>query len=171
MFHHGIQYDYSGLEYSIYSKGKLIGKRLLEEDALKLFAKGSAFITYNYGIDGVSIEISKYAQILNDLYAPFGEAPIYLIGGKFFRQSKSVLSAEWQTLQLDGIDGWDKIERGKIRMAVIAAILALGQFQVLGRQILIGDQAKQVADDIQTGVALHIGVDEIPGRVGRAGIE
>lgn len=34
---HGIQYDYSSLEYSIYSKGKLIGKRQLETDAIKLF--------------------------------------------------------------------------------------------------------------------------------------
>ena len=34
---HGIQYDYSSLEYKIYSRNKFIGKRKTEEEALKLF--------------------------------------------------------------------------------------------------------------------------------------
>ncbi|MDK1081504.1 MAG: glycosyltransferase [Anaerolineae bacterium] len=83
------------------------------EGPLKLFAKGTAFITFNYGIDGVSIEISKYAQILNNLFSPSKNSSIHLIGGTFYSQAKSILSAEWIQLQLDGIDGWDKWEGGK----------------------------------------------------------
>ncbi len=83
------------------------------EDALKLFSRGTAFITFSYGIDGVSIEISKYAHILNSIFAPFGTPSIHLIGGKFYPQAESVLKPEWHRFQLDGIDGWDKWEDGK----------------------------------------------------------
>ncbi len=83
------------------------------EDPLELFARGTAFITFSYGIDGVSIEISKYAQILKSLYAPFGNPSIHFIGGKFYPQADSVLSAEWHRKRLSGIDGWDKWAGGK----------------------------------------------------------
>ena len=83
------------------------------ENPLELFAKGTAFLTFSYGIDGVSIEISKYAQILTDLFAPFGKAEIHVIGGKFYPQAKSVLSADWHRHQMKGIDGWDKWDGGK----------------------------------------------------------
>ena len=83
------------------------------ENPLKVFSKGTAFLTFSYGIDGVSIEISKYAQILTNLFAPFGEASIHVVGGKFFPQAKSVLSKNWLRRQMKGIDGWDKWEGGK----------------------------------------------------------
>jgi glycosyltransferase involved in cell wall biosynthesis len=91
-------------------KPALIGRG---EDIQEIFAKGTAFITFSYGIDGVSIEISKYAQILKSLYAPFGNAAIHFIGGKFYSQADSVLSAEWHRKRLSGIDGWDKWDGGK----------------------------------------------------------
>ena len=83
------------------------------ENTLELFAKGTAFLTFSYGIDGVSIEISKYAQILTDLFAPFGKAEIHVIGGKFYPQANSVLSTNWHRHQMKGIDGWDKWDGGK----------------------------------------------------------
>jgi len=85
----------------------------LGENPLKLFANGVGFITFGYGIDGVSIEISKYAHILNNLFAQFGNSSIHMIGGKFYPQAKSVLSPEWNRFEMDGIDGWDKWENGK----------------------------------------------------------
>jgi glycosyltransferase involved in cell wall biosynthesis len=83
------------------------------EDALELFARGIAFLTFSYGIDGVSIEISKYANILNSLYAPFGKPSIHIIGGRFYPQAKSILSSEWHQRKMSGIDGWEKWEGGK----------------------------------------------------------
>jgi len=35
------------------------------DDFLKFFARGTAIITFSYGIDGVSVEASKYAHTLN----------------------------------------------------------------------------------------------------------
>lgn len=81
-------------------------------EPLKYFAKGTAFITFSYGIDGVSIEMSKYAHTLNEIFAA-DSPPIHFIGGNFRRQASSVLSPEWQKLQIDGIDGWNKWDNGK----------------------------------------------------------
>lgn len=83
------------------------------EDAHKFFARGTAFITFSYGIDGVTVELSKYAHAISDLFKPFGNPSIHLIGGNFHPQVSSIFDAEWHQFQLDGIDGWSKWDGGK----------------------------------------------------------
>ena len=83
------------------------------EDPLKFFAKGTAFISFSYGIDGVSIETFKYAHILNDIFTPLVSPSIHFIGGNFQPQVFSMLRNEWHWFQLDGIDGWNKWDDGK----------------------------------------------------------
>ena len=92
-------------------KKPLLAKR--DKGSLRHFARGTAFITFSYGIDGVSMEIAKYAHILNELFAPVGNPSIHFIGGNFGPQVASILSPEWHTLQIDGIDGWQKWDNGK----------------------------------------------------------
>jgi len=82
------------------------------EDSKKYNAKGTAFISFSYGIDGVSVEIFKYARILEDLFAPLKNPSIHFIGGNFQHQVFSKLCDEWRWYQLDGIDGWDKWDGG-----------------------------------------------------------
>ncbi len=70
-----------------------------------------AFITFNYGIDGVSIEISKYARCFEKI---FGEnTEVHLIGGQFFENSNAVLKKRWKKLAIPNFDGWDKWAGGK----------------------------------------------------------
>jgi len=70
-----------------------------------------AFITFNYGIDGVSIEISKYARCFEQI---FGEdTEIHLIGGQFFDNADAVLKKRWKRLTIPNFDGWDKWDGGK----------------------------------------------------------
>ena len=83
------------------------------EDCLSHFARGTAFITFSYGIDGVSIETSKYARTLNDLFAPLRKPSIHFIGESFQPQVSSILGAEWHRFQMAGIDGWNKWDDGK----------------------------------------------------------
>ena len=83
------------------------------EDILEFFARGTAFITFSYGIDGVTIETSKYAHTLNDLFTPIRKPSIHLIGESFQPQVSSILPAEWQRHQIDGINGWNKWDDGK----------------------------------------------------------
>ncbi len=63
---------------------------------LERSAKGTAFLTYDYGVDGVSIEIAKYAKSLEGLYEEIGESSIHLIGGDFFPQADTVLEPDWR---------------------------------------------------------------------------
>jgi len=81
----------------------------------ELPANGIAFITYNYGIDGVSIEISKYARCFEQTFSPSGEdfIPIHLIGGGFLEHSESVIKPRWKRFEIPNFDGWDKWEKGK----------------------------------------------------------
>lgn len=76
-------------------------------------AKGVAFITFDYGIDGVSIEISKYAQALEDRLKGEGETEIHFIGGDFYPQADSVIKPAWHRFRIPGINGWSKWGKGK----------------------------------------------------------
>jgi len=78
---------------------------------LQKVAGGTAFLTFDYGIDGVSIEIAKYAQALENLYGAQGN--IHFIGGDFYPQADAVIKPEWPRFQIAGINGWSKWDGGK----------------------------------------------------------
>ena len=80
---------------------------------LESLRKGIAFVTYDYGIDGVSIEISKYAQSLQDILSNGQKTDIVFIGGDFFPQADSVLKPEWKRFRIEGFNGWAKWDGGK----------------------------------------------------------
>ena len=67
--------------------------------------KGIAFITYDYGIDGVSIEISKYASCFEKiLAAPDAKKPeLHFIGGDFYDKAEAVLKPYWNRFEIKGI--------------------------------------------------------------------
>lgn len=77
--------------------------------------KGIGFITYDFGIDGVSIEIFKYADCLEKILATPGKAPVpmHFIGGEFYAKADVVLKPEWKRFKIDGMDGWNKWYGGK----------------------------------------------------------
>ncbi|MCK5852845.1 hypothetical protein KAH27_07425 [bacterium] len=80
----------------------------------ELISNGVAFVTYNYGIDGVTIEISKYARCLENLSSNSEKyIPIHLIGGGFLEHSESVIKSRWHRLEIPDFDGWDKWDNGK----------------------------------------------------------
>lgn len=87
--------------------------RLSKNEFIKLAASGTAFYTFDYGIDGVSIEIVKYAHALEALYQSQGGSAIHLIGGKFYSQADSIIKPDWSRYQIEGIDGWAKWDQGK----------------------------------------------------------
>lgn len=113
------------------------------EDPLRFFAKGTAFITFSYGIDGVSVETSKYAHALNDLFTPARNPLIHFIGGNFEPQASAILSPEWHKFQIDGIDGWHKWDNGK-------------WFDILFRKKMksYGEASKLLANEIYRQAAL-----------------
>jgi len=84
-----------------------------KNEFIKLAAHGTAFYTFDYGIDGVSMEIVKYAQALEALYRSQRNYAIHLIGGEFHSQADSILKPEWFRYQIEGISGWVKWGQGK----------------------------------------------------------
>jgi glycosyltransferase involved in cell wall biosynthesis len=88
-------------------------QKLDKQNYLNQFAEGTAFITFDFGIDGVSIEISKYAHTLEDIYRPCTENSVHMIAGNFQAEASSILSSNWSRFQIEGINGWDKWEDGR----------------------------------------------------------
>ena len=92
-------------------------------DFRKPFARGLAFITFDYGIDGVSIEISKYAKCLENVLssapapqvrAKTGDSSfIHLIGGDFTEKADAVIAPNWRRFTLPNSNGWDKWDGGR----------------------------------------------------------
>ncbi len=83
------------------------------EKSLESFAPGAAFITFSYGVDGVSIEIIKTARALDNLLAMRGKPSIHLIGESFDTKAVPYLDPAWFRVQIDGINGWDKWGGGR----------------------------------------------------------
>ena len=67
-------------------------------------------MTYDYGIDGVSIEMSKYAMSLQNFVFKDTEPQIHFIGGDFYPQADTVIKPEWKRIELTGSNGWAKWE-------------------------------------------------------------
>ena len=86
-----------------------------KDELLHMIAAGTAFLTFDYGIDGVSIEIAKYALALEYLYSSQTECAIHFIGGDFYPQADSVLKPNWRRHKIAGINGWSKWDGGKWR--------------------------------------------------------
>ena len=80
---------------------------------LQTASQGTAFLTFDFGIDGVSIEIAKYARILEKLFQPYGDAKLHFIAGDFSPQADTILKSYWPRFQIDGINGWSKWDKGK----------------------------------------------------------
>ncbi len=85
-----------------------------EDEFDKLIKKGIAFVTYEYGIDGVSIEVSKYAKSLESIYNKEGfDLPIHFIGGDFKPKADIVLKPRWARHTIQHMNGWSKWHHGQ----------------------------------------------------------
>ena len=91
----------------------------VEKVSLKDFSvnikRGIAFITFDYGIDGVSIEIEKYANCFEKLFENTNEENTHLhfIGGDFYDKADTVLKPYWRRFKINGMNGWSKWDDGK----------------------------------------------------------
>ena len=82
------------------------------EDFLEKIRSGLAFWTFDFGIDGVSIEIAKYAQGLQGILGKKVPAEIHFIAGDFHPQADNVLKQGWKRHRIDRANGWHKWDQG-----------------------------------------------------------
>jgi len=96
-------------------KSRNLPPSLSESEYTAALRKGIAFFTYDYGIDGVSIEMNKYASCFEKILADDkGNIPaMHFIGGEFHDKAEAVLQEHWKRFQIDGINGWSKWDNGK----------------------------------------------------------
>ncbi|MCG8410911.1 MAG: phosphodiester glycosidase family protein [Bacteroidales bacterium] len=82
--------------------------------------KSIAFLTYQYSVDGVSIEVEKYAKIFK---SKFNESIIHYISGKFYPEAGKIVPdfvKRFELASLQAFDDWDlykdfyftKLQRG-----------------------------------------------------------
>ena len=103
--------DISALLTQFSKKGPEIEK-YNRENFLALVRNGLAFWTFDFGIDGVSIEIAKYAQCLQEILGKKQPAKIHFLAGDFHPQADNVLKSDWRRHQIERANGWDKWDQG-----------------------------------------------------------
>jgi glycosyltransferase involved in cell wall biosynthesis len=96
-------------------KDRMVLQKKSKEEFKNEVRKGIAFITYDYGIDGVSIEISKYASCFESILADEdGNIPeLHFVGGDFYDKAEAVLKPYWNRFEIKGTNGWSKWYEGK----------------------------------------------------------
>ncbi len=94
-------------------KWKKDNSRFTQDDYFRILGTGIGIITYDYGIDGVSIEIQKYAESLEGIFAKRQiNLPLHFIGGDFYETADILLKPEWKRFQIEGMNGWKKWDSG-----------------------------------------------------------
>jgi glycosyltransferase involved in cell wall biosynthesis len=146
--------------------------RMGSEELFQLAARGTAFITFDYGIDGVSIEISKYAQALQSLFEILGDAEIHVIGGDFHSQTDSVLQPDWQRYRIEGINGWAKWDDGKWFAALFYEDMPVGSersnelaSEVYRQAVTIAKQIGRYLVDQNISLLIPVNIASNPGNL------
>ncbi len=85
---------------------------------------GIAFLTFDFGIDGVSIEIAKYAECFENLYK---DIPVSVIAGDFHEHADLVLKENWKRHHIPGANGWGKWFGGKTFDKLFSADMPEGE--------------------------------------------
>lgn len=75
-------------------------------DYKQRLARGTAFLTFAYGVDGVSMEVAKYARSLSTVLPG---AKIHFIAGKFADLTENILDPKMPWHSVEGIDGFDEL--------------------------------------------------------------
>jgi len=85
------------------------------DSGIKAMDGALGFLTFDYGIDGVSIEMAKYARSFEKMRSEAGLVPddIHFIGGDFHDKAEAVLLPRWKRFHIPDINGWSKWSEGK----------------------------------------------------------
>jgi glycosyltransferase involved in cell wall biosynthesis len=83
-----------------------------QDEFLEKIRTGLAFWTFDFGIDGVSIEIAKYADCLQEILGRTKQAEIHFIAGDFHPQADNVLKPDWNRHRIERANGWNKWDQG-----------------------------------------------------------
>lgn len=150
-------------------------------------SQSTTFLTFDFGIDGVSIEIAKYARALEALYQPAASAGqgdsdpeafvvehsgLHFIAGDFYPQADSVLGPSWHRFQIEGINGWSKWGEGRWFDALYFEDMPADSqrsselaAEIFRQSTVIARRLGQYLEDIKTGLLIPVNVASNPGNL------
>jgi hypothetical protein len=142
-----------------------------ETPLLELAARGTAFVTFAYDIDGVSMEIAKYGAALEQLFAESGHrAFIHIVGGNFAEKANVVFDPAWKRHIIANIDGWSKWEDGKWfsrlfyeDMPAKSAVSGRLASEMWQRAIDIAEQLEKYVLENKIGILIPVNINSNPG--------
>lgn len=115
-------------------------------DFYELAARGTAFITYEFGIDGVSIETFKYAGAMEKVLKEEGLFPsLHFIGGDFHKNADVVIRPHWRRFRIEGMNGWNKWGDGDLYAALYLRKMPEGSAESTATAYEIWEQARSLA--------------------------
>ncbi len=139
---------------------------------LQTVGQGTAFLTFDFGIDGVSIEVAKYARVLETLFQPYGGAGLHFIAGDFYLQADAILKSHWSRYQIDGINGWSKWDDGKWFDALFFEDMPAGSQRSSELATEVYQQAREIAERLgnylvanQISLLITVNVASNPGNL------
>ena len=135
-------------------------------------AQGIAFATFAFDIDGVSMEIAKYASCFNEISPG---VPIHCIAGTFGTKADVILDPTWHRFQLEGADGWDKWDDGKWFARLFYQDLKPESqesddlaAEVWRQAVALAEQLVAYIDDNHIGLMVTVNTNSNPGNVAYA---
>lgn len=132
-------------------------------------ARGVALVTFAFDIDGVSMEIAKYARCFENLLPG---VPIHCVAGNFGDKVDAVLDPSWGRFELPGADGWDKWDDGEWFSRLFYEDLETGSelsselAREMWRQALVlAEQLVRYIEDHDIGLLFTVNTNSNPGNV------
>ncbi|MEA2023480.1 MAG: hypothetical protein U9N79_04210 [Actinomycetota bacterium] len=138
---------------------------------LATVARGVAFVTFAYDIDGVAMEIAKYGMALVALLREGGYEPrVHCVGGNFAEKADVVLPADCPRILLHTADGWDKWEGGKWFARLFFKDMPEGSAASRKMATKMWSEAVRMAEELATlvandeiGLLIPVNVNSNPG--------
>ena len=132
-------------------------------------ARGIAFCTFAFDIDGVSMEIAKYARCFETISPG---VPVHCIGGTFADKADVVLDPTWRRFRLLGADGWDKWDGGRWFAALFykdlpqdSAISSSLACEIWRQAIELAEQLVVYIEEHDIGVLFPVNTNSNPGNL------
>ncbi len=138
-------------------------------DFRSTIARGVAFVTFAYDIDGVSMEIAKYARCFENLLPG---VPIHCVAGNFGVRVDAVLDRSWHRFELPGADGWDKWGGGEWFSRLFYEDLPAGgelsselAHEMWRQALVLAEQFVHYIEEHEIGLLFAVNTNSNPGNV------
>jgi glycosyltransferase involved in cell wall biosynthesis len=134
-------------------------------------ARGVAFVTFAYDIDGVAMEIAKYGMAVVALLREEGYEPrVHCVGGNFAEKVDVVLPADCPRILLHTADGWDKWEGGKWFARLFFEDMPQGSAasrkmaaKMWSESVRMAEELATLVADEEIGLLIPVNVNSNPG--------